>query len=77
MPFLLGSSLVGHYLDPCPKPLFGCVSIKHLEGKEVLFKGGYLRDSIGDYYRGLKWDIRSLDYSSYNTLSYLGLCKGV
>ena len=27
-------------------------------------KGGYIGDCIGDYYRGIKGDTRSLDYSS-------------
>ena len=28
-------------------------------------KGGYIRDYIGDYYRDIKGDTRSLDYRSY------------
>ena len=30
-----------------------------------LLKGGYIRDYIGDYYRGYLRDTRSLDSSSY------------
>ena len=29
-------------------------------------KGGYIRDYIGDYYRVIKGDTRSLDSSSHN-----------
>ena len=30
------------------------------------FCGGYIGDCIGDYYRVIKGDTRSLDYSSYD-----------
>ena len=35
-------------------------------------KGGYIGDYIGDYYRVIKGDTRSLDYSSYD-LGFRGL----
>ena len=34
------------------------------EPESKLLRGDYIRNYIGDYYRGMKGDTRSLDYSS-------------
>ena len=34
--------------------------------------GGYIGEYIGDYYKVIKGDTRSLDYSSYGCFSTLG-----
>ena len=44
------------------KPLTGCCTPYRLWSK--LLKGGYIKDDIGEYYRVLKGETRSLDYSS-------------
>ena len=35
-------------------------------------EGGYIGDFIGDYYKGYKWDTRSLDFGSRNEFSASG-----
>ena len=37
----------------------------HMSHSLNSFKGGYIGDSIGDYYRVISGDTRSLDYSTY------------
>ena len=44
---------------------------KLYESESKLLQGAYIRDYIGDCYRGIKGDTRSLDYSSYGVLSKL------